>query len=149
MCDQVLCLVVHHSLLAITLRSIHLLRCHFYRSQTKLRIGNVSQACVKNSVHGGVYTPWADIPPGKHSLLGRHPPAQTSPWADIPLADTPQQMATAADGMHPTGMHYYTKVVAEAVLFPYHYIIWLLICNSKIRNFSFAALTVLLQGGRA
>ena len=54
-----------------------------------------SQACVKNSVHGGeeVYTPWqADTLPGQTPTpLGRHP---ASP-----------EMATAADGMHPTGMH--------------------------------------------
>ena len=52
-----------------------------------------SQAFVKNSVHGGgeVYT-----------LIGRHPPiGRYTP----PLADTPRQTATAADGTHPTGMH--------------------------------------------
>ena len=48
-------------------------------------------------------TPWADItpkqtsPPGQ-TPLSRHPPGQTPP---------PQQMATAADGMHHTGMHSY------------------------------------------
>ena len=30
---------------------------------------------------------------------GKHPPGRTPSWAD-----TPQQMATAADGTHPTGM---------------------------------------------
>ena len=46
-------------------------------------------------------TPWADTPR-----------ADTLPWADTllgrrPQADTPspQQMATAADGTHSTGMH--------------------------------------------
>ena len=52
-----------------------------------------SQARVKNSVRGGVDVyppaPWADTP------LGRHPP-----WAEPPY-----QMATAAEGTHPTGMH--------------------------------------------
>ena len=42
-----------------------------------------SQACVKNSVHGGVHTP-----------LGRHPIGQIHP-----------ETATAGDGTHPTGMH--------------------------------------------
>ena len=42
-----------------------------------------SQACVKISVHGG------GVYPSMHWC--RHP--------------TPQQMATAADGMHPTGIH--------------------------------------------
>ena len=57
-----------------------------------------SQACVKNSIHGGggawclplslgVYTPRQTPPP-----LGRHPPS-------------PPETATAADGTHPTGMH--------------------------------------------
>ena len=46
---------------------------------------------------------WADARP----LTGRHSPGQTPPWADtLPWADTPPpEMATAADGMHPTGMH--------------------------------------------
>ena len=47
-----------------------------------------------------------------HCMLGHHP--LPGPGADTPLpgprsdtsqADTPQQMATAADGMHPTRMH--------------------------------------------
>ena len=32
---------------------------------------------------------------------GRQPPRQTPPQGDIP----PQEMATAMDGTHPTGMH--------------------------------------------
>ena len=54
---------------------------------------------------------------------GRHTPEQTSPWADTPLGRSSQwannppgqtpscpvhagiHMATAADGMHPTGIH--------------------------------------------
>ena len=76
-----------------------------------------SQACVKNSVHRGVsqhalgQTPtWADT-------TWADTRGQTTPWADILWADTPQvdtsyprqtphqQMVTAADGTHPTGMH--------------------------------------------
>ena len=88
-----------------------------------------SQVCVKNSVHWGVYTPWADTPslcrhPSGQTALGRHPlgkhplpQVDTSlPKADISLTDTPhtnpawadtplRQTATAADGKHPTGMH--------------------------------------------
>ena len=58
-----------------------------------------SQACVKNSIHrgGGVHPP------------GQTPPEQTPPLYRHPRADTPPhppgQMATAADGTHPTGMH--------------------------------------------
>ena len=69
---------------------------------------------------------WADTPTGQTSPvqtpprqtppLGGHPPGRHSPWADTPQADTPQadtpfradtpqQMATAEDGTHPTGMH--------------------------------------------
>ena len=46
-----------------------------------------SQACVKDSVHRGVYPSmhW-----GRHPDPGRHPPSPTD---------------TAADGTHPTGMH--------------------------------------------
>ena len=43
---------------------------------------------------------------GHHPLPG--PGADTplpGPGADTPQADTPQQMATAADGTHPTRMH--------------------------------------------
>ena len=63
-----------------------------------------SQACVKNSVHWGVCLPSTPL----HA--GIHPPGRL-PWADTPeqmspQADTPlPEMATAADGTHPTGMH--------------------------------------------
>ena len=67
-------------------------------------------------------TPWADTPPGSHPM-GRHPPGQTHPWTDTPLDRQPPgrhlprqtptlgwhhpgHTATAADGTHPTGMHY-------------------------------------------
>ena len=78
-----------------------------------------SQACVKNSVHGrGVHPTWADTssqannplrqthpqadtPRADTHLLGRHPLGRHNPWADTPL----HQMVTAADGIHPTGMH--------------------------------------------
>ena len=52
------------------------------------------------------------IPPGRHPgqrpprqtpSLGRNPP-QTPP-TDTPPGQTPPEMATAADGMHPTGIH--------------------------------------------
>ena len=69
----------------------------FHKSVSRI----LSTVGVSASVHAGIDTP-----------LGRHPPADTPhPWADTPLwADTPQadntspqQMATAADGTHPTG----------------------------------------------
>ena len=55
---------------------------------------------------------WADIPRAD-TPLGRCPPPdrQALPWADTPLGRYPplgrhpSEMATAADGMHPTGMH--------------------------------------------
>ena len=65
---------------------------------------------VCDSVHGGrgVYTfPW-------QTPLGRHPPRHLAleqtpppPWADTlpPLGRHPCEMATAADGTHPAGMH--------------------------------------------
>ena len=82
----------------------------FYRPQRSC--GKVTGVC--HSVHGGMY-------PRMH--WGRHPlpPGQTPlwadnlPWADTPLADIPlgrhppgrhlPPTATAADDMHPTGMH--------------------------------------------
>ena len=46
------------------------------------------------------YTPHGETPPEQT------PPRQTPPWADIPQQMPPsQQMATAVDGAHPTGMH--------------------------------------------
>ena len=57
----------------------------------------------------------ADIPPGQaNPPLGKHPPGQTTPWVNNPLArqipswqtpPPPEQTATATDGTHPTGMH--------------------------------------------
>ena len=48
---------------------------------------------------GGVWQ--ADTP-----LAGRHPlPGQSPPWADTPHRQAPPGMATAVDGVHPTGMH--------------------------------------------
>ena len=83
-----------------------------YRPQQKLREGNISQACVKNSVHreGVSQNAMADNPPPqKQTLLGRHPlgcipecngrhpqqilPRQTPPTPPgrhpLPWADTP------------------------------------------------------------
>ena len=100
---------------------------NFYRPQTKLRKGNVFTSVCQDFCpqgEGKVYTPWADAPgqtppcvdpPGQTPLLGRHPPGRPPagrhprrqkppsrpPWADTP----PPQMATAADGTYPTGMH--------------------------------------------
>ena len=53
-----------------------------------------SQACVKNSVHGGA------LP---QCMLGYTSHGQTPPWANTP--PPLQQTATAADATHPTGMH--------------------------------------------
>ena len=63
-----------------------------------------SQACVKNSVHGGGVYPTMHLgrhrPPrpvhaGIHTPLGRHPPG----------AHPPPPTATATGGTHPTGIH--------------------------------------------
>ena len=75
--------------------------CDCCRSQRSCGKVMFSQACVKDSVHGGggvsqhalgQTPPWADTPPV------RHPPRQT----------VPPSTATAADGTHHTGMHYCT-----------------------------------------
>ena len=81
------------------------------RPQMKLWKGNVFTSmcqgfCPRGG--GGLYpsihwadTPWADTSPGQ-STLGRHIPLSRHP---LP-GQTPPMMATAADGTHPTGMHY-------------------------------------------
>ena len=70
-----------------------------------------SQACVKNSVHRGVSD---SVHAGKHPM-GRHLPPWADPLVDTPWADLPlhRQIATAADGMHPTGTHSFGKISAE------------------------------------
>ena len=94
-----------------------------YRPQRSCGKGMLLHLFVILSTGGGcppqcmlAYTP----PPGRHPLdtpLGRHPldtPLGRHPLADTPWVDTSpgqthpsplQQMATAADGTHPTGMH--------------------------------------------
>ena len=58
-------------------------------------------------VHAGIHhpradtSPEADTPLGRHSPSGRHPLGRHHPPEQTP----PQQMATAEDGAHPTGMH--------------------------------------------
>ena len=42
---------------------------------------------------------WQTPHPGRHPLCRHQPPGQT------PLSRYPPETATAADGMHPTGMH--------------------------------------------
>ena len=76
----------------------------FLPSATKLRQGNIfrnvcQEFCPQGRVSASVLC-WDTPPPGRHPL-GRH-----TPWADTPPGQTPlsQQMATAADGTHPTEM---------------------------------------------
>ena len=63
-----------------------------------LRQGNVLHLSVILFTGEGVWEtpPWAD-PPNRHP-----PPEQTPPWQ---TTCPPPEMATAADGTHPTGMH--------------------------------------------
>ena len=73
---------------------------YFYRPQTKLWKGNVFTP-VCDSVHRSGAS--GQTPPGR--ALSGTPPGQTT-WADTPLGrHPPPEMATAADGTHPTGMH--------------------------------------------
>ena len=65
-----------------------------------------SQACVKNSVHGGCL-PQCML--GYTHSPGQTPPFRhTPPWVDTPLPGRhpppPHQTVIAADGMHPIGM---------------------------------------------
>ena len=82
---------------------------YFYRPQTSVS-HSVHRRRGSASVHAGIHPA-----PGRHPL-GRHPPRHTHP---LPSAcwDTPPcplhagiDMATAADGTHPTGMHSCLKV---------------------------------------
>ena len=68
-----------------------------------------SQACVKNFVHGGVYTSihWVTHPLGRHPPPQQTPSGQTPPWADPrgrhpSWADTPPGQ-TPLLGRHPPG----------------------------------------------
>ena len=71
-----------------------------YHPQTKLWKGNVFTSVCQE------FCAWGGIPPG------RHPPWQTPPWADAP-----QQMATAADRTHPTGIHYPLMIKFSSYLY--------------------------------
>ena len=88
-----------------------------------------SQACVKNPVQGGRYTPpgQADIPPGQ--TPSADPTRADTPQADTPRIDTPQadtpswpgrqpprQTTTPANGMHPTGMHSYSLLYPASLM---------------------------------
>ena len=90
---------------------------------------------------GGVWISacWDTPPLGKHPTpLGRHPPGQMPhlgrpPWADTPSWQTlPQQMASAADSTHPTGMHscyiqclhkQFIPIVNQLNPIPFHFIL--------------------------
>ena len=61
-----------------------------------------SQACVKNSVHRGVYIPWGNTPWAETDPLGRHPLGRHPLGRHPP---PPQADGYCVDGMHPTGMH--------------------------------------------
>ena len=87
---------------------------YVYRPQTKLQKGNVSTpVCqsfcsqgVSASVHAGKHTPSRQTPP--HPVhAGIHTPLPSACWdtAPPPLVHAGIDMATAAYGTHPTGMH--------------------------------------------
>ena len=71
---------------------------------------------VSAQVYAGIYTPRTRgrYPPGpeaetpltrgRHTPQVRHPRVRHPTGSDIPQSP-PWEMATAADGMHPTGMH--------------------------------------------
>ena len=74
---------------------------HFYRPQRCCGKVIFSQACVKNSVHGGCLPQCMLGDTNPPSRPARHPPGQT-PTCPVPAGI---YMATAADGTHPIGMH--------------------------------------------
>ena len=96
-------------------------KCHlyFYHPQMKFQKGTVfTPVCQSFCSQGGhvcLSACWDTHPLGRHPL-GRHPPGYTPPQqTPCPVhagIHTPRRpvhagidMATAADGMHPTGMH--------------------------------------------
>ena len=99
-----------------------------YRSQQKLRKGNVFTSVCQEFCpwgRGGGCLPLGlegctppretplqtdtlgQTPPHADTPLDRHPTLADTPWADTPRQTPapPPETATAADGMHPTGMH--------------------------------------------
>ena len=88
-CVVLLCrnrnLFAKHYFLSGVLKSTCIVCCCRPQSFGKVMF---SQACVKNSVHGGeAYTPH----PGRHPL-GRHPPGRhPPPWTDTPHIRLPLQ----------------------------------------------------------
>ena len=85
-----------------------------------------SQVCVKNSVHSGgrgrvypsMHWSWGGGCVSQHAL-GRWVVWQTPPWADTLPAQTappPPPVATAPDGMHPTGMHSCWETVLGSII---------------------------------
>ena len=93
---------------------------HFYRPQRSCGKVMFLHLSVILFTGGGVWydTPWADTPgktpPGQTHPPCRHPscrippgrhPLATHSSGRHPLGRHPHEMATAADSMHPTGMH--------------------------------------------
>ena len=75
---------------------------NYYRPQTKLRKGNIfTSVCQEFCKLPGqtVRHPLGRHLLGRYTHLDRHPPGRH------PLGRHLHQMATAADGLHPTGMH--------------------------------------------
>ena len=114
--DQVRCSRVLH-LIFITIRKSNLRRLCFY---TCLSFCSWGGGGVSASMHAGIYTPWADTPPPPPGKLPQaDTPLANTPWANTPrvVTSTPVHagiqcpvhavidMATVADGTHPTGMH--------------------------------------------
>ena len=73
----------------------------YYRPQGSCGKLMFSQASVILSTGGCLP---GQTPSGQTPSLGRHP-GQTPPMGRHSRADSPVQMAIAADGTHPTGMH--------------------------------------------
>ena len=98
----------------------------YYHPQTKLQKGNVfTSVCQEFFPQGSV----CQTPPGQTPPLGQTPPWADTPW-HTPQADTPQQMATAADGTHPTGMHS-CCLLFQPKKFPHFYVNTLFFFDKK------------------
>ena len=92
-------------------------KTYYYHPQTKLRKGNVfTPVCQSFCSHGGVClsacwdtSPQGDTTPGQNpppsACWDIHPPLHRACWDTQCPVHAGIDMATAADGKHPTGMH--------------------------------------------
>ena len=101
-------------------------------------------------MHAGIHTPWQTLPgqtPPGQTPPGRQPLGRHTPFADTPPGRHPQGrhpphpvMATAADGTHPTGMHYCLQKIIHFKRHHHHSSLFYI--RSWVFEFSFVRSTI-------